>query len=195
MSGFASIYGGSGDDNLIGTGNRDFVSGHGGNDVISTLGQQDTILAGDGDDTVNSGDGRDFVLGGAGADSIHGDDGQDTLLGGAGNDSIRGGDGADVIGGDAGDDELRGGAGSDTFVFSDDFGHDLIIGFSIGTDTLEIPAGINGSAVAAPGDLLALISADGFGNAVITLGGDTITLQGLTVGDVTANIGSIVSIV
>jgi Ca2+-binding RTX toxin-like protein len=195
MSGFASIYGGNGDDALAGTTDGDFISGHGGNDVITADTGDDMVLAGDGMDTVHAGGGDDLVLGGAGGDSISGAGGEDTLLGGADNDTILGGGGADIIGGDAGDDLLNGNGGSDTFVFSDDFGHDLIIGFTIGTDTLQIEAGINGISVASPSDILGHLSSDGFGNAVITLGSDTITLQGLTVADVTANIGSIVNIV
>jgi len=128
---------------------------------------------------------------------VDGAGGRDTLLGGAGDDSLSGGGGADAIGGDAGDDLLTGGGGNDVFLFTDDFGHDLIIGFSIGSDSLQIAADINGTGIASAADLLApgVITADGFGNAVITLGGDSITLQGLTVADVTANISAIVSVV
>jgi Ca2+-binding RTX toxin-like protein len=206
MSGFASIYGGNGDDALTPTVfNQDnFIEGLGGDDVIAALGGHDTVLAGSGDDVVLAGSGKDVVFGGGGADRIFGEEGDDglfggsgadTLLGGSGNDVLLGGGGPDSLEGGAGDDVLGGGAGADAFGFDDGFGNDLIIGFQIGTDVLQIAANINGSGVADPSDLLTSISSDGFGNAVITLGSDTITLQGISEADLATNIGSIVQIV
>ena len=167
MSGFASIYGGGSDDIDSGSGD-------------------DMVLAGTGDDELTLGSGDDTAYGGTGDDLIAAGTGDDRLIGGSGDDTLVGGGGNDTMEADS---------GADTFEFDDGFGHDLIIGFHIGDDTLQIANGINGTAVAAPADLLPLISADSFGNAVITLGGDTITLQGITVGDLTANLGSIVQVV
>ncbi len=206
MSGFASIYGGSGDDALTPSvlNQSNFIDGGGGDDVIASLGGNDTVLGGGGDDVVLAGTGADVVFGQGGADRIYGEQGSDglfggagadTLFGGAGDDTLLGGSGQDSLIGGAGDDVLGGGNGPDAFEFNNGFGNDLIIGFQIGTDILQISGNINGSGVALPGDLLPFVSADGFGNAVITLGGDSITLQGIGVGDVAANINSIIQII
>lgn len=181
MSGFASISGSDGDDLLIApAGNLDqLVVGRGGDDTIFGLG---------GDDTLRGNAGDDVIFGGLGAD---------VLRGGAGNDALSGGFGKDLLDGGAGNDTMDGGLGADSFEFDNGFGHDLILGFQVGTDTLQIASNINATGVAGPADLLSMsmVSADGSGNAVITLGTDTITLDGITVADLTANIGTIVHIV
>ena len=178
MSGFASIYGG-------------------GSDGITTGSGDDTISSGNGNDTVNTGSGDDFVLAGTGDDNVMLRSGDDTLNGGSGDDYLAGGRGDDLLVGGSGDDTSLGGTGDDVFAFDDGFGHDLIIGFAIGTDTLQIATGINGSGVSAATDLLTggHVTADSFGNAVITLGSDTITLQGVSVTDLTNHIDTIVQVV
>ncbi|NKE45787.1 calcium-binding protein [Roseomonas frigidaquae] len=179
MSGFASISGSDADDLLVApAGNIDhLVLGRGGEDTISGLG---------GDDTLRGNGGDDVIFGGLGSD---------VLRGGAGDDSLEGGGGSDLLEGGSGNDTMDGGVGADSFEFDDGFGHDLILGFQVGTDTLQIASNINATGVTDPNDLLALVSDDGSGNAVITLGTDTITLDGITVADLTANIGTIVQIV
>jgi Ca2+-binding RTX toxin-like protein len=187
MSGFASIYGG-------------------GSDEIETASGDDTIVSGGGDDTVDSSSGDDVVLAGTGDDDValrsgddtaYGENGDDTLGGGSGDDYLDGGRGDDLLVGGGGDDTALGGTGDDVFAFDSGFGHDLIIGFSIGTDTLQIASGINGSGVNAAADLVTggHVSADSFGNAVITLGSDTITLHGISPTDLTNNIDTIVQVV
>jgi len=206
MSGFASIYGGSGDDVLFPSvlNQNNYIDGRGGDDVIAALGGNDTVLGGGGDDVVLAGAGNDVVFGEGGADQIFGEEGDDGLFGGSGADSLFGGSGQDTLLGEGGediliggadDDTMAGGGGADAFGFEDGFGNDLIIGFQIGSDILQIVGNINGSGVSLPDDVVPFVSADGFGNAVITLGSDSITLQGVSVGDVTANIATIVQIV
>lgn len=206
MSGFASIYGGNSDDAITPAVHDqiNYIDGGAGDDVIAALGGNDTVLGGTGDDVVLAGTGNDVVFGNAGADRIYGEEGDDgliggagadTLIGGAGNDTLAGLEGMDSLIGGAGNDVMIGGTGADSFEFENGFGNDLIIGFNISQDVLQIAGNINGSGVAMPADLVPFVSADGFGNAVITLGGDSITLQGLSVGDVTSNINTIVQIV
>ncbi|NGM19509.1 calcium-binding protein [Roseomonas stagni] len=187
MSGFASVYGGGSDDVTTGSGDDTIVSGGG----------DDTVFSGSGDDMVLAGSGNDEVLLRSGDDTAYGENGDDTLNGGSGDDSLSGGRGDDFLVGGSGDDGMNGGTGDDVFAFDDGFGHDLILGFTIGTDTLQITSGINGSSVAAPADLISggHVGADSFGNAVITLGSDTITLHGISVSDLTSNIDTIVQVV
>ncbi|MEA1998982.1 MAG: hypothetical protein U9N61_06635, partial [Euryarchaeota archaeon] len=111
--GNVEIYGGAGDDEMIGSEFCDAMFGGDGNDFM---------VGGDGDDDQNGGAGNDFMVGddgdddqngGAGNDEQYGDDGDDVQDGGAGNDVQNGNDGDDVQNGDAGDDEQNGGAGND----------------------------------------------------------------------------------
>ena len=95
------------------------------------------------------------VTGGAGADTITGGFVSDTISGGAGADSIVGGSGADSLTGGEGQDTINGGAGLDTVVFTEttsvadtyywsgataNSNIDTIIGFTAGTDILDITA-------------------------------------------------------
>jgi Ca2+-binding RTX toxin-like protein len=205
MSGFASIIGSNGDDNIVaplngsqfidGNAGDDFIAGLRGNDIILGDAGDDSLFGGHGADTIYGGLGNDLIDGGVTRDLIFGGNGADTIFGGNGDDTIYGGRGLDLIVGGNGDDQMRGGQGEDIFDFGNQFGHDLIIGFQIGVDLLVISSNINGTGVAAPADLVPLVSTDPNGNAVITLGTDTITLQGVSPADVTANISGIVTIV
>lgn len=92
----------------------DQVDGSGFNDALGGAGGDDTMDGGSGDDTLSGGDGNDSIEGGAGADKLRGRIGSDTIEGGGEADTISGGDGADRLDGGAGDDRLNGGAGADT---------------------------------------------------------------------------------
>ena len=82
------IFGGVGDDSLTGNEGADFLSGELGNDR----------LTGDsGDDTLNGDGGHDWVSGGDGEDAVYGQSGNDTLSGGPANDTIGGGSGFDTL--------------------------------------------------------------------------------------------------
>ncbi len=106
---------------------NDFVDGNGGNDKI---------LLGRGDDVGFGGLGKDKVFGGRGDDSLYGDEGADYLSGGRGDDMITGG---------ADNDLLAGGLGADTFIFNLGDGHDKILRFQQGQDTIDLSgAGISG---------------------------------------------------
>src|SRR5688500_3481033 len=94
------IYGGVGDDTLVGGGRRDLLDGGAGDDVLS---------AGAADDRLFGDDGLDELLGRGGRDFLDGGEHADRLSGGGGSDEARGGGAADRIHGDAGDDSLVGG--------------------------------------------------------------------------------------
>lgn len=102
----------------------------------------------------------------------------DSLLGGSAGDSINGNGGNDTIDGGTGNDTLEGGDGTDTYRFSGPFsGDDIINGFVVGSDkiSLAVSYGISAS------EILALVTDDGIGNALIDLGnGDSIILTGIS---------------
>ena len=82
------IYGGDGDDNIIGSPNADLIFGGSGTDVILGLGGVDYIDGGDGNDTITGGTGDDTLHGGAGSDVIiwNNGDNTDVVEGGTGDD-------------------------------------------------------------------------------------------------------------
>ena len=80
---------------------------------------------------------------------------------------------------------MIGGAGHDTFVFNSNGGQNVVMGFQDG-DMLQIQKNINGLHVTSAADVAAHVSDNG-GNAVITLGHETITLVGIKAEDVHNN--------
>ena len=97
--------------------------------------------------------------------------------------------------GNLGDDTLHGNLGADAFVFTSNGGNDVVADFVGGTDTIQIASNINGLSISSSSDLLTLISSDSGGNAVITLGSQTITLTGITEANLKANISTWVQII
>jgi Ca2+-binding RTX toxin-like protein len=112
------------------------------------------------------------IDGAGGDDTIIGSQFADVLLGGANNDHLTGG---------LGNDSLNGGTGSNTFHFTEvlagnaNFGQDQISQFDVNTDVMEFDSEIFATAQAA----LDSAADDGLGNAVISVDGQTITLQGV----------------
>ena len=123
-------------------------------DIYSALGDQarfsqiDEIRAGAGDDVIDM-TSQKFeyighgvkIYGGDGDDIIWANSGENILDGDAGNDRIVGGSGNDTIIGGIGNDSLHGGGGNDTFIFSGDFGNDVIEQLSGGSITLTFDSG------------------------------------------------------
>lgn len=99
------VWGGQGDDRLIGNARANTISAGSGNDHVEALGGDDIVMGGRGDDHLDGGEGDDGVHGGYGADAV---------LGGAGNDHLTPGDyqtgkpdsSVDVYDGGAGTDAL-----------------------------------------------------------------------------------------
>ena len=142
------LTGTAGSDNLTGTLNNDFIQllggddtyyGAAGNDAIFGNQGDDFLFGNLGDDTIYGGQGKDTLYGGQGVDSLFGnigDDvisgnlGADILFGGQGNDTLYGGQANDILSGDLGDDVLSGDLGADRYVFGQNSGNDIILGFS-----------------------------------------------------------------
>ncbi|MGG5809259.1 calcium-binding protein [Falsiroseomonas sp. CW058] len=225
MSGYASIHGTDSSETIdtTGQGNRsDWIWAKDGNDTISSGGGDDGIHAGSGKDLVYAGTGNDTVFGQAAQDRLYGEGGNDFLDGGNSNDLLSGGAGNDALIGGKQDDTLEGGAGNDlltgdgtslmsgdaqgtgaygtsndgqdVFYFDNGFGQDTILDFNLGDDMLEIRSGINGTGISNPTDLVPYIG-EASGNAVITIGADSITLVGVSKADLLANLQDVVDIV
>jgi D-alanyl-D-alanine carboxypeptidase len=135
------------DNQILGLGGNDTLSGGRGNDKISGGNGADIIRGDSGNDTIFGEQGNDYINGGSGKDSILGGDGNDLISADAGNDYINAGSGNDVVYGGRDDDSIYGEGGND--LISGDAGNDYInagsgndtINGGIGNDTIVAGAG------------------------------------------------------
>lgn len=95
----AQIFGGDGNDQLIGGPNRDTIYGDKGNDTIRGGSSNDWLVGGEGDDVIYGGAGNDWISGDPGRDRLYGESGDDTISGGEGRDTLSGGSGTDRLDG------------------------------------------------------------------------------------------------
>lgn len=151
------------------------INGYTGADTIDATGMATSI-------TMSGGDGADSLIGGNAADAFYAGQGDDTVFGGLGNDALIGNAGADDLNGGAGDDFLLGGADADTFRFTDGFGNDVVADFEDGLDVLNF-AGDTRVTLASDLNMV-----DEIGGVSITVGGDTLFVQGMTVATLTDDI-------
>jgi Ca2+-binding RTX toxin-like protein len=137
-------------------------------------------------DTITGNGATNILAGGGGDDIIDAGGGADTVFGGQGNDTINGGGGVDFIHGEAGNDTMTGGTGNDRFVFAGAFGNDIITDFDEnpggGQDLLDVTALGVTAANFATSVAIAQVGA----NVVVTINGQTITLLGEVVANITA---------
>lgn len=109
----ATLYGGSGKDQLDGGPRADHLVG---DDPTGVFG---LTAATPGNDTINGGPGNDTLSGLGGNDTINGNAGNDTLNGNDGNDTLNGNTGNDTLTGESGNDTLSGAEGNDTLYATD----------------------------------------------------------------------------
>jgi Ca2+-binding RTX toxin-like protein len=109
----------------------EFVTGGSGNDVLVGDGQRNRLHGGGGNDDLAGGDGIDTLFGDDGDDVVDGDAGNDTLFGGSGNDQLVG----DPVGGD----KFRADTGDDLIVGNDDTRRESV-DCGLGADTAEASA-------------------------------------------------------
>ncbi len=179
-SGLDTIYGGIGNDEIRGGKDNDRLFGEDGNDTMYGAKGQDSLDGGLNDDVLYGGNDADWLQGNSGADVIYGGTGSDALRGGKDNDSLYGGSDDDNIKGARGDDTLSGGTGADTFVFTQQFGNDLVLDYAVGTDKLSLDDAIWGGGLTAAQVISTYAGFDGAGNVVLDFGLDDVTLQGVT---------------
>jgi Ca2+-binding RTX toxin-like protein len=97
----SNLFGGAGNDTLIGGSGNDLLFGQAGNDTLEGKGGFDLLFGGDNNDTLTGGDADDQVFGEGGNDRMIWNPGDDTDLneGGSGNDTVQvnGGNGAETF--------------------------------------------------------------------------------------------------
>ena len=138
----------------------------------STL--SDFLYGNEDDNALVGGDGDDWLWGAGGNDVLFGDDGNDASLGG----------GTDVLIGGEGNDFYVGGLGADAFVFSaqGDDGQNYIADFEDGVDKVFVEIGFGVT------DFSGLtIQSNADGNAVAHFTGSSITFEGVTAAQITAD--------
>jgi len=153
-AGVDSIYGGAGADELNGGAGRDFVYGNGGGDFLTGGGGNDKMFGGNNKDEMYGGKGKDQLRGESGIDKLYGNNDDDRLYGGDGNDILYGGSGDDRLYGGTGNDRLSGGSGSDDFIFTNNEGNNIIVGFDEFDNAEDINL-VNVTAITSYADLVA----------------------------------------
>jgi len=88
----------------------------------------------------------------------------------------------DTLVGGTGNDFLTGGVGDDTFVFSDGDGQDVVTDFTVGEDLIDF----TGDSITSMAELLDASSQDGDNTVIDTGDGDSVTLIGVNVDELTA---------
>jgi hypothetical protein len=184
-SAFADVLLGSGADNVFeGGAGGDVIDGEGGIDTVSYANSSGAVTVRLYDGLVGGGDAAgdiisdvENLIGSSKSDKLHGSAVANRLEGGLGNDFLYGREGDDVLIGGIGTDRLNGGDGADTFVFgAADLGIKTIQDFSTTSgDVIRLdPAQFTGFA-----DVMSATT-DVAGSAVISRGGLTITITGVT---------------
>ena len=93
----ATIYGGNGNDSLMGGGADDLIYGEAGDDKLGGNNGNDILFGGADNDALNGGDGADIAVGGDGNDLIGGGNARDLLVGGDGQDTVVGNADEDIL--------------------------------------------------------------------------------------------------
>jgi len=194
------LFGGDGNDTMLGGNGRDTLQGDAGADRLVGGGNTDTasyadagagvqvrLWAGDGTKGEATGDqliDMENLIGSGFNDTLTGDDSANRIDGKLGNDIIQGLGGADQLIGGRGADTITGGAGDDTFLYFNGDGADTITDFTAGAGTDDlIRLFALGSAFDSFAEVIAASSDNGADTTIDFGGGNSITLQGVTVGD------------
>lgn len=171
-----ALYGGVGNDLIAGGAGHDLLLGGDGKDTLKGGSGNDLLKGANGDDVLQGGGDNDVLYGGAGHDRLSGGIGNDDLFGNKGNDTLLGGFGKDTLTGGQGDDKLAGGFGADTFIFGKNEGDDVIRDFETGRDIIKLSGQTYTVVENADGDAMLELS-----------GGGSVTLLGVSIGDVSSD--------
>ncbi|TFF19108.1 protease [Jiella endophytica] len=154
-----------------------------GTDSLSGI---ERIYGGSGNDTITGDADTRLISGNGGADVLSGGAGDNNIFGGTGNDILRGNAGFDRLDGGRGNDTLSGGVNADIFVFIDGGGDDVITDFEEFNNSEKIDLS-RVSSIIDFDDLQANHLAQDGADAVITFGGNTITLNNVNIADLDGN--------
>ncbi len=130
-------------------------------------------------ESLTGGQSHDQVYGDSGRNQLWGRNGNDQLWGRGGDDDLYGGNGKDWLEGGKGNDQLSGGGHADTFVFES--GHDVIVDFELGEDTIALMAEALMGGQLGAGKVISNYAAVTDAGVVFTFDDQTtLTIEGLT---------------
>jgi len=203
------FFGGDGGDILNGNGGNDRLFGELGNDILAGGDGDDIHSGGAGDDRFLGGSGADYHLGGSGFDTVDyigstsavtvnlatggtvGDAAGDTYLliesvfGSQFGDDITGSANRDVLIGFFGNDMLTGSGGADAFVYFQGFdGADTITDFDVSNEIIVMQNAL--MAFDSFAEIIGAAMDDGTDTTIDFGSGNTLTLQGVLVGELSA---------
>ncbi|MCA3367837.1 MAG: Hint domain-containing protein, partial [Roseomonas sp.] len=155
LTGIENVFGGTGNDSILGDSLANVLDGYDGNDTIEGGAGNDNVIGGNGSDfvsfslatsgvAVNLSDPIPVASGGAGEDQLSGIENligsnfNDSFVGDSVANTILGGNGVDSLSGGGGDDWLDFGVGDENLLRgTSDTGNDTLIG-GFGNDTLDL---------------------------------------------------------
>jgi Ca2+-binding RTX toxin-like protein len=182
------MIGGTGNDTYFVDNAGDVVTENAGEGTDTIWANADyTLAAGSEVEVMNVNGSAGRTLAGNGfANTLVGNNGNDTLIGGAGSDTLRGGSGNDTLNGGTGNDTMSGGTGNDVFQFFAGFGADTITDFGTTPGATQDLLDVSGLGIKATAFGTPTITISGGGNALITIGGDSIRLSGVAAATISA---------
>ncbi|MFO1069398.1 MAG: cadherin domain-containing protein [Geminicoccaceae bacterium] len=149
-----TVFGGSGIDRLRGGSQNDLLFGGNDGDVVIGENGVDTLSGGTGGDTLFGGNDNDRLDGGSINDTLFGGNGDDRLSGSSYSDRLFGGAGNDILSGSTGNDTLSGGDGIDTALFSGDRADYIVTRGAGSLVTVQARSGVQGTDVLTTVELL-----------------------------------------
>ena len=185
LSGIESLVGSRYNDSLFGDGNNNLIHGGAGMDIISTGSHGST-----GWNETHGGSDRDIILAGGELGINHGDGGDDTLIATQGIQYLYGDSGDDELRNDGADAHMFGGAGSDSFQMARKQSEQIntvIHDFEIGIDELDFSQSGETDWEVIVGRAVSVSTVDGDGSQFETMDGETVTLIGVDIDDLTYN--------
>ena len=180
-----NVYGGAGNDTIIGDGNSNILKGGAGNDIIKGIAGLNSLYGEDGADIITGGTGDDFIDGGANNDIIYANAGNNIIYGGTGTDTIFSGSGNDTIYGGSATDV---GTEQDWVSFQNALAGVTVNLNKVSTDVVtDVFTGATGYAT---GLATGIDSLFGIENIIGSANKDTVTLRDTEVNTIYAGAGS-----
>ncbi|ARO15480.1 Hemolysin-type calcium-binding region [Ketogulonicigenium robustum] len=132
------LIGTGGNDTLIADDSGMVLYGFEGHDILIGGKGNDILVGGDGNDRLEATAGNNILIGGFGNSTLIGGTGNDIMVAGPGGSTLIAGGGNNILYDGAGSDRMVGGPGANIFVMARDSYRDVIEGFTLGKDRIDL---------------------------------------------------------